>query len=158
MSANSQFTTAVHALCWIELAARQGESPITSERIAESLASHPVLVRRVLAPLRKAGLVGGGRGPGSGWQLQRPAETITLQDVRAALGAGSPFALHPHQPKPDCPVGHGIGPALSEVYADVQDAIAHELDKRTIAGLLEHLLVAYPLPRRRNKKQRVPGP
>ncbi|MEV6491205.1 Rrf2 family transcriptional regulator [Actinoplanes sp. NPDC051633] len=145
MTANSQFTTAIHALCWIELAARQGESPITSERIAESLASHPVLVRRVLAPLRKGGLVGGGRGPGSGWQLERPAEEISLGQVYAALGPGTPFALHPHEPKPDCPVGHGIRPALTEVYLEVETAMVRELDNHTIAGLLEHLLQTYPL-------------
>ncbi|GAA2702712.1 Rrf2 family transcriptional regulator [Nonomuraea recticatena] len=146
MSANSQFTTAIHTLCWIALAARHGESPITSERIAESLASHPVLVRRVLAPLREAGLVGVGRGPGSGWWLERPPEQITLREVYAALGLSQPFALHPHEPKPDCPVGHGIRPALSEVYTSVEAAMARELDSHTIAGLLEHMLHAYPLP------------
>ncbi|MFF5051694.1 Rrf2 family transcriptional regulator [Micromonospora sp. NPDC000663] len=146
MSANSQFTTAVHALCWIELAARDGESPLTSERIAESLASHPVLVRRGLAPLRRAGLVKVSRGPGSGWQLGRPAERITLRDIYLALDSGAPFALHPHEPKPDCPVGHGIRPALTEVYADVNYAMNRELDRHTIAGLLDHMLQAYPLP------------
>lgn len=146
MSANSQFTTAVHALCWIALAARHGESPITSERIAESLASHPVLVRRVLAPLREAGVVGVRRGPGSGWRLERPAEQITLREVYAALDLGTPFALHPHEPKPDCPVGHGIRPALTEIYASVEVAMMRELDGHTIAGVLEHLLYAYPLP------------
>lgn len=146
MSANSQFTTAVHALCWIELAARDGESPITSERIAESLASHPVLVRRVLAPLRRAGLVQVGRGPGSGWQLSMPADRITLRDIYIALDSGFLFALHPHEPKPDCPVGHGIRPALSEVYDSVNHAMTRELDRHTIAALLDHLLHAYPLP------------
>ncbi|MEJ3659283.1 Rrf2 family transcriptional regulator [Actinomycetes bacterium KLBMP 9759] len=146
MSANSQFTVAVHALCWIELAARRGESPITSERIAESLAGHPVLVRRVLAPLREAGLVTAGRGPGSGWRLGRPAERITLREVHAALAPGGPFALHAHDPKPDCPVGHGIRPALTEVYADLEAVMARELDRHTIAGLLDHLLEAHPLP------------
>ena len=140
MSANSQLTTAVHALCWIELAARQGESPLTSERVAESLASNPVLVRRVLAPLRDAGIVTTGRGPGSGWRLGRAAEEISLRDVYEMLGAEPPFALHPHEPKPDCVVGGGIRPVLADIFATAQAAMTQSLGEHTVADVLERIV------------------
>jgi Rrf2 family protein len=140
MSANSQLTTAVHALCWIELAARQGETPLTSERVAESLASHPVLVRRVLSYLKNAGIVSSGRGPGSGWRLERPAANLSLREVHEALNQGSAFALHPHEPKAECPIGGGIRPVLREIYLDVDAAIAVELERHTIADLVERIL------------------
>lgn len=140
MSANSRLTTAVHALCWIELAARRGESPLTSERVAESLASHPVLVRRVLAQLRQAGIVGSGKGPGAGWWLARPARELTLRAVYESIDQGPAFALHPHEPKADCPVGGGIRPVLRDIYHDVDTAVAHELEQHTIDELLDRIL------------------
>jgi DNA-binding IscR family transcriptional regulator len=146
VAATSTFTLAVHALCWMEQAARQRESPLTSERIADSLASQPALVRRILAPLREAGIVVTGRGPGSGWALAIPAQELTLDRVRAALGGEAIFALHPHEPKDTCVVGHGIRPVLSSVYASVDRAIAAELARHSIADVLTSVLRDHPLP------------
>ncbi|MFC7485233.1 Rrf2 family transcriptional regulator [Knoellia pratensis] len=141
MSVSSHLSTAVHALCWLELAARRGRTKLTSAEIASSLASNPVQVRRELAPLRHAGLVQVvGRGPGGGWALGRPAEMITLKQVSDAIGEERPFALHPHAPNPECPVGAGIRPVLGDVYDDVQAAIARELDGRTVADVLDRIL------------------
>ncbi len=146
MSANSRFTTAVHALCWIELSTRHGRPALTSAEIADSLASHPVLVRRILAPLRDDGTLRvTGRGPGAGWRLGRPAAEISLLDVHRSLAEEGPFALHSHEPKQDCPVGFGIRPVLAGVYARVEDAIARELRSSTIAGVLDGLLRDHPL-------------
>ncbi|WP_221584594.1 Rrf2 family transcriptional regulator [Microbacterium sp. G2-8] len=146
MAANSHFSIAVHALCWIELAARRGERPLTSERIAESLASNPVLVRRLLAPLRGAGIVESGRGPGSGWTITRPTDDIRLSDVRQALAADPLFAMHPHEPKQTCPVGYGIRPVLASVYKDVEAVVDLELSRRTVSDVLGLILAAHPLP------------
>ena len=146
MSANSHLTTAIHALCWLELARRRGYSSLTSERVAASLASHPVLVRRSLAPLRETGIVSAGRGPGAGWALARPAEQITLGEVYAALGRPEPFALHPHEPSQDCPVGFGIRPVLTKMYAEVEAAVTRTLERRTVADVLDEVLADHPLP------------
>lgn len=146
MSANARLTTAVHALCWLELARRRGWAKLSSEQVAASLASHPVLIRTSLAPLREAGLVESGRGRGAGWALSRPADAITVADVYRALAGDSAFALHPHEPNQDCPVGFGIRPVLTELYADVDAAVVRSLGTRTIAGLLDEILTRHPLP------------
>lgn len=145
MGKNAQLTTAVHALCWLELASRRGWTSLTSAEIASSLTNHPVQIRRTLAPLRRAGLVRVvGRGPGAGWSLGRPAETITLQHISTELGEEGPFGLHPHQPNQQCPVGAGIRPVLKDIYADVQAAIAQQLERRTIADVLDTVLLGGP--------------
>ncbi len=145
ISANSKLTTAVHALCWLELARRRGVSTLTSEQVAASLGSHPVLVRRSLAPLRDAGIVTSGRGPGSGWRLGRTADDITLLEVYRALGPQETFALHAHEPNLECPVGFGIRPVLTQVYDGVDAAIASELAGRTVATVLDTVLADHPL-------------
>lgn len=150
MPANSRLTTALHALAWLELASREGRTSLSSEQVAASLASNPALVRRVLAPLREAGLLKVGRGPSSGpssgWSLGRPADEITLADVHHALKETSPFALHAHEPNQECPVGLSIRPALDEVYASVDAAITAQLRSTTIAVLLDILLAKAPTP------------
>jgi DNA-binding IscR family transcriptional regulator len=145
VSANSRLTTAIHALCWLELAARRGYPSLTSERVAASLASNPALVRKALGPLREAGLVASGRGPGAGWSLARPAGEIRLDQVYDALGDDTAFALHPHEPNQECPVGFGIRPVLGEVYADADAAIRRTLGRRTVADVLDELLIEHPL-------------
>lgn len=144
MSANSRLTTAVHALCWLELARRGGRSTLISAEIADSLASHPVLVRRTLAPLRNSGLLEVlGHGPGAGWRLTVPASEMSLADVHAALGEQTAFDLHSHEPKQACPVGRRIGPVLRDVYSQVDVAITRSLAGWTIANVLDTTLAEH---------------
>lgn len=147
VSNNSRLTTAVHALCWLELSRRRGQPTLTSAEIADSLVSHPVLLRRTLAPLREAGIVEvAGRGPGTGWQLATRADSLTLSDVHRALGTTPKFALHPHAPKQDCPVGYGIPDTLSHIYDEVDAAAEQALARHTVADVLDRLLEERPLP------------
>ncbi|MEV3939192.1 Rrf2 family transcriptional regulator [Glycomyces sp. NPDC049804] len=138
MAANSRLTNAVHALAWMALAGRRGREVMTSEEIAASLATNPVIVRRSLGELRAAGLVVSRRG--AGWSLTRGPESITVLDVHEALGAEPLFALHPSSPNLECPVGQGIGPVLAEVYAAADAAVRRELADRTIADVLTQTL------------------
>ena len=140
MSANSRLTTGVHALCWLELSRRRGEPVLSSERVAASLRSHPVLVRRCLAELKAAGLVESTRGPGAGWRLSRPAAEVTLLDVQRAVDDQPLFALHPHEPNPECPVGAGIRPVLGAVYGEITDDVERRLAGQTIQDVLERTL------------------
>lgn len=148
MSANSRLTTAVHALCWLELARRRGRPTLTSAEIADSLASNPVLVRRVLGPLRDRGVLHVvGRGPGAGWRLGRDAGDLTVADVLDALDpAPAPFELHAHEPRQTCPVGFGLRPVLADVYAESAAAMRETLARHTIADVLDTTLARHPLP------------
>lgn len=156
MSSNSRLTTAIHALCWLELSRRRGQPTLTSAGIADSLQSHPVLLRRALAPLRDAGILEvSGRGPGTGWRLVVAADRLALSDVHRAIGPTPTFGTHPHDPKQDCPIGYGIPDTLSRVYDEVDAAVEQALAGHTIAELLDRLLQERPLPTR--AYERVPG-
>ena len=142
MSANSRLTVAAHALTWIGLYQRQGNAVATSEQIATSANTNPVVIRRLLAELRKAGLAESRRGAGAGWTLSRDLASITLLDVYDAIEPGPIFGLHPSPPDPECVVGHGIGPAMTAVYNGLEDTLRAELARTTLEDVLRDVLKA----------------
>ncbi|WP_344582685.1 Rrf2 family transcriptional regulator [Streptomyces lunalinharesii] len=144
MGANSRVTVAAHALTWIGLYQRRGHEVATSEQIATSVNTNPVVVRRLLAQLRKAGLVDSRRGAGAGWALSRDLPTITLLDVYEAVEPGPIFALHPATPDPERVVGHGIAPVLGVAYDGVETALRAELARTTLEDVLRELLQQAP--------------
>lgn len=142
MSANSRLSLAVHALEWIELRRRLGGDRATSEGIAGSLRSNPVVVRRLLGTLRDAGLVVSYRGAEAGWALARSADSITVRDVREALGDEPLFGLHTTPPSERCPIGYSIRPNLEQLYLRAQMAADEVLASATIATALDQTLRA----------------
>lgn len=143
MGANSRLTIAAHALAWIELNQRKGGDVATSEQIANSVNTNPVVIRRLLGQLRQAGLVESRRGAGAGWRLVQPAESISLAEVYGAVEDDPLFALHPATPNQKCPVGHGIRSALSPVYGGVEAALRTQLARTSVADVLRESLAVH---------------
>ncbi|MGA5036303.1 Rrf2 family transcriptional regulator [Streptomyces capoamus] len=141
MAANSRLTIAAHALAWLALARRRGQEVLTSEQVAASVNTNPVILRRSLGDLRRAGLVTVRHGAGAGWSLAREPEAISLLEVYDAVDAQPPFGLHHTEPNQECPVGKGIRPALSGVYGRVEQAMRQELAQTSIADVLRETLV-----------------
>jgi Rrf2 family protein len=129
---NTQFAVAVHVLTY--LAGGDG-APVSSDELAESVNANPVYVRRVLGPLREAGLVHSRTGSHGGWELARTAERIRLDEVWSIV-QGDDAVLGLHGPNPQCPVGAGVQRALVEVEAGVAAAVRAELGTQTVRDVL----------------------
>lgn len=131
---NSQFAVAVHVLSLIHAA--PGRS--SSAEMAASIGTNPVVVRTLVAQLRRAGLLRTQRGV-SGARLTRDPAQVTLLDVyRAVNGPDSVFRLHA-RPHPDCPVGANIHAALDARFSAAQAALEAELARSTLADLTADL-------------------
>jgi DNA-binding IscR family transcriptional regulator len=79
MNPSTRFTVALHVLTL--LASTPGEA-LTSEYIAGSVNTNPVVARRLLGTLRKVGIVSSQPGNGGGWELAKNPAKLTLRDVR----------------------------------------------------------------------------
>jgi DNA-binding IscR family transcriptional regulator len=135
-------TIAVHVLAWMALAQRRGLAVLTSDQVAASVNTNPVIIRRSLGELRRAGLVHVRYGAGAGWSLARPPEEIALLEVYDAVGQEPLFAMHRGEPNLECPVGRGIRPALGRVYGEIEQALRRELACTSVADVLRDTLQA----------------
>jgi Rrf2 family protein len=142
MAANSRLTIAVHALAWLALAQQTGRDQLTSDQVAASVNTNPVIIRRSLGELRRAGLVRVRRGARAGWSLGRRPEDITVLQVYDAVAPEPLFALHHTEPNLECPVGRGIRPALDRLYRGAEHALRAELASTSIADVLGDTLRA----------------
>jgi len=138
MRISSRFTVAVHIL---SLLAVNPTSHNTSEWIAGSVNTNPVIIRRVLGKLKKACLVNVRSGTGGAY-LIKELENITLFDIYQAVEVVKEdelFHLH-EQPNPKCPVGANIQSVLQLVLISAQSAMEEVLMKVTMAQLVAGLI------------------
>jgi Rrf2 family protein len=140
MSANSRLTIAIHILSFMALAERRRPDPPTSELIANSVNTNPVVIRRMLGMLRTSGLVKSRRGANAGWTLARKPEAITLLDIYKAVEEGPLFGLHAATPNQKCPVGRGVQPVLKKVYGALDEQLRRQLSKTTVIQVLSETI------------------
>lgn len=131
MNNDTRLSVAIHILAVLSFA---GSETRTSELLARSVNTNPVVVRRLLSLLKKAGLIDVQRGAG-GSTLSCDPGNITLLDVYEAVvpsPRATPFHVH-QNPSCTCYVGKNIHDALEAPYAKVNQAMRDGLKATTIA-------------------------
>nr|WP_240546394.1 Rrf2 family transcriptional regulator [Paenibacillus artemisiicola] len=134
---SSRFSIGVHILSLLAINPNEHQ---TSEWIAGSVGTNPVVIRRVLGQLKKAGLANVRAGSG-GASLARGLGEISLLDVYRAVEVveeGKLFHVH-GQPNPDCEVGANIEQVLRLLLLKAQDAMEGVLAAVTMAELVDVL-------------------
>jgi Rrf2 family protein len=133
---NTHFAIAIHALTL--LAMEQGR-PLPATQIAASVNTHPVFLRRVLAPLQAAGIVESSRGISGGVRLLRSPDKISLREVFDAVGKGAHLLETHPDPHPDCPVGGHIEGVLTPLFAGAEAALQAYFGSVTVAEVLAEI-------------------
>ncbi|MGE6632183.1 Rrf2 family transcriptional regulator [Bacillus sp. NPDC077027] len=129
---SSRYTISVHILSFIASVPQE----CTGDFIAESVNSNPVIVRKMIAMLKRAGLIDVRRGVGGAY-LKRPAEEITLLDVYRAVDVIEDEQLFNfHHPVIACPVGKAMDTKLRVELQEAQAALENHLKNVTIQQLL----------------------
>lgn len=135
MQISSRFTIAVHVLICIETF--KNECKVTSDLLASSVNVNPVVIRRLLQQLKKAGLINVKRGSGGAY-IEKPLEEITLLDVYNAVECveeGKLFHFH-ESPNRLCPVGKNIHTILDVRLEEIQKAMEKEMKSISIQDIM----------------------
>ena len=111
----------------------------SSSRLAQTVNTNPVVIRRLLIELQEAGLISTLRGPHGGALLKRKPEKVTLREIHNAVDQGNTFATHPNEPSAECPVGRRIAKVMERIQERANRALARELEKMTLADVLRDL-------------------
>ena len=130
MLSSSRFTVAVHAL--VVLAKYAKTAPVCSTFVASSVNTNPVVIRRMMIDLEKAGLAQSSAGRNGGFSLGRPAGAISLADIYHAVEEAGIFRSHTPDPKSKCPVGAQVLKVLAAPFALAETAMSETLHKTSL--------------------------
>ncbi len=133
-----RFPTALQMVLSLAVADETG-ARCTSAQLADGLGANPVLVRKLLAPLARSGVVVATSGKNGGVRLVRRPEQITLRDIyRAVVDDKRLFTARPDVPSL-CVVSSNIGAYFETLASRAEQAVQDVLCDRTVAESLAEL-------------------
>ncbi|MCH6266314.1 Rrf2 family transcriptional regulator [Neobacillus citreus] len=138
MSISSRFSVGIHILSLLEV---NKDEINTSEFIARSVNTNPVVIRKIMGMLKNAGLVHVRPGI-AGAGLAKGLSEITLLDVYKAVNVVSDnelFSIH-EEPNPACMVGRNIQDTIGPLFSTAQLAMEKVLANVTIEDVVKGIL------------------
>ena len=134
MQISSRVTVALHIFTCVDTF--KDEYKVTSDFLAGSIGTNPVIIRKILQQLKAAGLIEVARGTG-GVTIKKSLDQITFLDVYRAVECTPDEELFHFHEKPNqkCPVGRNIHHVLDNRLLDVQRAMEEKLSEMTLADV-----------------------
>lgn len=131
MRYSTKLSDATHILLFIHVFA---DGDLSSNAIAASVQTNPVVIRSLMSDLANANLIQTNRGKAAP-TLTRSLADISLLDVYQAVEKTS--LLHvDEKTNLGCPVGKNIQGALTNAYLKVQRAAENEMAQISLADIL----------------------
>jgi Rrf2 family protein len=131
MKRDSRLSGVLHVL----LHMAEHRAPMTSDQLAKAMQTHPVVVRRILGGLRRAGFVHSEKGHGGGWTTARDLADITMRDVYVAIGRPSLMAMGNRTEAPGCLVEQAVNAALDASFQEAEALLLARFGEVTLAAL-----------------------
>jgi DNA-binding IscR family transcriptional regulator len=134
---STRFSMAVHILSLITVSSNE----VTGDFIAGSVNTNPVVIRRLIGMLKKAGLVDVRSGVGGAFLLRSP-DKITLLDIYRAVHViddNQLFGVH-EDSNVRCQVGRSIEMVLQSELREAQYALEERLAQTTLRKLTTKFL------------------
>lgn len=136
---DTRFSVSVHIVT--SLAFNEGKL-VTSPALAESIKTHPIVVRRLAARLVERGLVQSFRGKAGGLLLAKRPHEITLRDVYEASTDGPLVAVAGKAAQKQCPVSCAMGKIMDDVVGGMERASLEYLQQIRLSDLVAKIAKA----------------
>ncbi|MGE0398025.1 MAG: Rrf2 family transcriptional regulator [Kofleriaceae bacterium] len=132
MRRDSRLSGVLHVLLHM---AQHPERAFTSEEMATSMDTNPVVIRRIMAGLRDQGLLRSEKGHGGGWTLSCDLAKVTFRDVYTALGEPALLAIGNRTEAPGCVVEQAVNAALGASFDAAEALLLEKFGEVTLARL-----------------------
>ena len=132
----SEFTVAVHALVYLH----HKNTTLASEALAENVCTNPARIRKVMASLKRKGLICTKEGMNGGYQMAKEASDITLAQVGEALNAAMvKTTWHSGDPHMECMIASGMAGVIDGLTEDLNNLCFKHLEGITIQDVEDKL-------------------
>ena len=131
MKFDARLSGALHIL----LHMAEFEGPVTSATLARAMRTNPVVVRRMMGGLRRAGYVRSARGHGGGWELACDLGSTTLLDIYRALGSPLLISLGSDEPGSACLVERAVEATLAETRREAEALLLRRFSEVSLQAL-----------------------
>ena len=129
---DSSFNLAVHALVCLSHSGRS----LSSEALAENICTNSTRVRRVMAGLKKAGMVETREGSDGGYRLCADPAALSLRQVAEAVNACFvDCAWRSGDIDRECAICSGMAGVMDALYRQMNEQCAAYLAQITVADI-----------------------
>ena len=112
----SEFIIGVHSLVYLN----HMKITISSEELAQNVCTNPARIRKVMAKLKSQGLIETKEGIGGGYVIGKPAEAVSLYDIKIALDEVAVRASWKSgDPNMECLVASGTAGIVDGIYDEI---------------------------------------
>lgn len=126
---------------------------MTSARLAQTMETNAVVIRRIFSGLKKAGFVTSEKGHGGGWRISCDPARVTLADIYEAVGAPGVLAMGHRTEAPGCLVEQSVNASLDGAFRAAEATVRARLQEVTLADLTADVGRRYQ--RTRNTKEKT---
>ena len=124
---NSDFCVAVHGLVYL----KHKNDMVPSEELAKNICTNPARVRKVMARLKRAGLVQTKEGKVGGITLYRIAEALSIRFVDASWRSGDSDM--------SCLIASGMAEVMNGIYLELNGLCLDKLKQITVGEVEKQL-------------------
>lgn len=124
-----EFATAVHALVYLN----HKQQSLSSEELAKNVCTNPARIRKVMAKLKRVGLIDTKEGSVGGYRFTLDPKEVSLKDICEAMEITVISSNYrTGDPDMDCLVASGMADVMENIYADLNENSLRQLEQITI--------------------------
>lgn len=133
----SEFAVAVHGLVYLN----QRKTTTSSEELASNVCTNPARVRKVMAKLKKAGIIATKEGLEGGYHFVQDPSKVNLKMICDALEVNFvSSSWKSGNQNMACMVASGMSGVMDEIYEDLNELCRSRMEEMTIQDIQEKLI------------------